>query len=105
MGASNGHERLLGWVSTRFEDGDAAGLDCVRGAVGVAIGVLTSLGDEYPDLELLVRAVDAGALEELSFGSLTLANALLTAMADEMGTSRASVLQALAIGLAEGEGP
>jgi len=95
-------ERLLGWVRTQFAAGDAAGLGSVRDAVGSAIAVLTSLGEGCPDIELLLRALDDQALEELSFGSLTLANALVTAMAEELGADRTVVLQALAIGIAGG---
>jgi len=99
---SDEQERLLGWVRSQFAAGDDAGLGSVRDAVGSAIAVLTSLGDGYPDVELLIRALDDQALEELSFGSLTLANALVTAVADELGTTRELVLQAMALGIAGG---
>ena len=103
FGKGDRDDRLLGWVRNQFEHGDDAGLGSVRDAVGVAIGVLTSLGDGLPDVELLASALDDQALEELSFGSLTLANALVSAMAADMGTTRWTVLQALAIAIAGGE--
>ena len=95
-------ERLLGWIRTQFAAGDDAGLGSVRDAVGCAIGVLTSLGEGCPDIDLLAQALGDQALEELSFGSLTLANALVTAVAEELGTSRDLVLQALALEIAGG---